>query len=237
MYIPSLLKCAQRVGAAVLIMIVVVQARAADVISFPSELTFGDIETLKRYTSSGHQNELWRIYAFEALKSSRPEEAVRYFTRASRFADKYSQHALSLMYWHGVGVEKDRAIAYAWSDLAAERGYHPLLLIREKMWHELSDFDRRRALPLGISMYEIYGDIVAKPRLEKEMRRAYSQITGSRVGATADRVAVGLPNGIGFMPGAFFSRERWLPDQYWKGEDRAWTGRVIVLPIETVPER
>ena len=65
----------------------------------------------------------------------RPSQQLR--DRGVRYADKYSQHYLSLMSWHGVGVPVDRVQAYIWSDLAAERGSKRLLAIREKMWARL----------------------------------------------------------------------------------------------------
>jgi TPR repeat protein len=63
---------------------------------------------------------------------------VSAFKIAAYHADKHSQHYLSLIFWHGAGVPADRLQAYIWSDLAGERGIKPLLVIREKMWSQLT---------------------------------------------------------------------------------------------------
>src|SRR5262245_5705052 len=83
-------------------------------------------------SAKGHPNEEWRLNGLKAYLSGHYTEAVDRFERAAGYADKYSQHYLSLIYWHGQGVTADRVRAYIWSDLAAERGSRRLLAIREK---------------------------------------------------------------------------------------------------------
>lgn len=182
-----------------------------------------------------HLNELWRVRALRELKLEDSREALEDFRRAARYADKFSQHSLSLMYWHGVGTEADRALAYVWADLAAERGYRDLLLVREKMWMEMDADDRARALEIGPALYADYGDEVAQPRMEQWLRRARADITGSRLGASADRVKLEYPSGrVGVRGRDLFDSDRWDPDDYWQAEDRQWRGKVIVLPAEKV---
>src|SRR5688572_23333657 len=79
----------------------------------------------------GHPNEVWRLRGLKAYLDGHYDEAIGKFERAASYADKYSQHYLSLIYWYGQGVPVDRAQAYIWSDLAAERGAVRLLAIRE----------------------------------------------------------------------------------------------------------
>lgn len=193
-------------------------------------------EALARY---GHPNEMWRYRALRELKRGRPGQAAGYFRQASRYADKFSQHALSLLHWHGVGVERDRAQAYVWADLAAERGYRDLLLLREKMWQEMSAAQRAQALQLGEAMYREYGDEAAKPQMEWAMRRALASATGSRVGATTDRIVFweyGATEGVNLSARDFYATERWKAERYWREQDRQWNARVIVLPPESVPD-
>lgn len=146
------------------------------------ELSFLEIDRAEALARYGHPNEMWRYRALRALKLGQHARAAEYFQRAGLYADKFSQHALSLLHWHGVGVERDRAQAYVWADLAAERGYRDLLLLREKMWLEMGAAQRARALQLGEAMYREYSDESAKPRMEWAMRRALASATGSRVG-------------------------------------------------------
>ena len=49
-------------------------------------------------------------------------EAMKYFKRAARGGHNQAQHYLGLMYYKGLGVEKDNIEAYMWFDLAAASG-------------------------------------------------------------------------------------------------------------------
>src|SRR5687767_2124822 len=79
------------------------------------ELSFLELDRAEARARYGHPNEMWRYRALRALKLERPAQALQDFRFAARYGDKFSQHALSLMYWHGVGAAVDRAQAYAWS--------------------------------------------------------------------------------------------------------------------------
>ena len=208
------------------------QPTADKVINAPSGLSFIDLDRAEGL-AAGHPNELWRVRALRALKLGQVTRAVDDFRKAARYGDKFSQHALSLLHWHGAGVARDRALAYAWSDLAAERGYPDLLRVREKMWSELAPDERERVADVGADLYATYGDAVARPRLHWEMRKAQAMATGSRLGFEKDRIQFTQSRGD-VAPRDFHARERWVPREYWRAEDRTWSGRVIVLPAEKV---
>jgi len=150
-------------------------------------------------SARGRPNEEWRLNGLKSYQSGHYHEAVQRFERAATYADKYSQHFLSLIHWHGAGVPVDRVQAYIWSDLAAERGSRPLLAIREKMWSQLDADERARALAQGPAFHDRYGDAVAKPRAEAEMRRFARDMTGSRVGYRSQMIE----SGGGPVNGAF----------------------------------
>jgi len=76
---------------------------------------------------ASHPDLRYRKLAQEAVADGRLEEARTYFRYGARYADKLSQAALAEMWWEGRGGEQDRALAYAWMDLAAERGTDFLL--------------------------------------------------------------------------------------------------------------
>lgn len=132
--------------------------------------------------AKGHPNEEWRLNGLKSYQDGRYEEAIRRFERAAWYADKYSQHYLSLIYWYGQGVAADRVRAYIWSDLAAERGSRKLLAIREKMWQQLTPQQQQDVLAQGADYYARYGDPVARPRAETEIRRFARSMTGSHIG-------------------------------------------------------
>jgi hypothetical protein len=142
-------------------------------------------------SAKGRPNEEFRLNALKAYVGGHYPEAIERFEKAARYADKYSQHCLSLIYWHGMGVSRDPMLAYIWSDLAAERGQRRLLAIREKMWAQLTPQQQQDAITRGQEFYARYGDAVAKPRAEDEMRRFAHNMTGSRVGYRSQMMETG----------------------------------------------
>jgi hypothetical protein len=204
--------------------------------------------------AKGRPNEESRFAGLKAYKTGHLEQAAEQFQRAASYADKYSQHYLSLMYWYGEGVTQDKVQAYIWSDLAAERGNRRLLAIREKMWTALSAQEQAQAVARGGDFYARYGDEVAKPRAENVMRHFARNMTGSHVGFRGQRLEIlGRPvNGVfatqkGSNAAAYAVSEHAEPDElygkeggfrrlvdYWQQQDRMLDGNVDVGPVETV---
>jgi TPR repeat protein len=96
--------------------------------------------------NSGIERRLWETHAFlrhhpdirfrklgfwHAERTEYPL-AVRAFEEAARYADKPSQAVLAEWYFDGRHLPADRVRAYAWMDLAAERGYPLYLAKRER---------------------------------------------------------------------------------------------------------
>lgn len=191
-----------------------------------------------------HPNELYRIYASKAAAAGDWGDAVRLFRIASRHADKYSQHRLSLLYWHGVGIRADRVEAYVWADLAAERGYPQFLAIREKMWRELTPQQQAEVPKRGRRIVDEYADVVAKPRFERALAQGKRQMTGSRTGFDAGLIISSIGPGnqlFGSVGGvdlqSMYAASRTDPQKYWAFEDKVWKeGLVTVGEIEDVPE-
>lgn len=131
----------------------------------------------------------------EAYRDGDATAAMRHFLIAARYADKPSQALVAQMYWDGVGVARDRALAYAWMDLAAERGNARLLAQRERYWEALDEAQRTDALERGQRVYAQYGDDVAKRRIEFVLRRKKNQLAGSRTGYTGNATVLALVPG------------------------------------------
>lgn len=195
----------------------------------------------RRRLAANLPNELSRLYGVEAAVKGDWGDAIRHFLEAARHADKYSQHRISLMYWHGAGVARDPALAYAWADLAAERMYPRFVLLREKMWLALTGDERSRALDEGAALYDRYGDDVAKPRFARALSRAKRHVTGSRTGFV-NRLEASHPDSQ--QPGAgggadlsgLYHEARWDPDHYWAIEDAVWrSGHVDVGDLKALP--
>ena len=198
-----------------------------------------------------HPDMYWHALGQRALKRNRLGEAFSDFRRSARYADKASQAVVAAMLWNGWGVAKDRPLAYAWSDLAAERGYTDLLAQREKYWSELSPGEQAQAIEVGKKVYAEFGDDVAKPRMNVELQRVTDDITGSHLGhvgtLSASKSFDEFKNDVnhhtqGYQGSAtdgsiFFADRYWKPALYWKWRDEQWkdgAGRVEVLPIQPV---
>lgn len=178
--------------------------------------------------STHHPNERHRLYAQVAAADGRLNDAVKLFRIAARYADKYSQLRLALIYWQGTGAAQDRVEAYIWADLAAERGYPLFLAIREQMWRELTHEQQAAALQRGPALHAQFGDAIAKQRFKWKLARSTSRAHAKRI----DDVQVSSGKWLRGMVDSFEEQEAWKlayapsrvePDQYWAIEDRIMT--------------
>lgn len=173
-----------------------------------------------------HPGFRWRREALRAIERGEQAPVQEWLERAARYADKPAQALIAERYWLGEGVQRDPALAYAWMDLAAERGYTVFIAHREKYWAALDEAQRRRALRVGQGLYAEYGDDVAKPRLASHLERRLRQQTGSRAGGRS-AAEVFLPpsrnpsgeQGIGKGKTRSYYVGMRLPDYY---RDRIW---------------
>ncbi len=193
---------------------------------------------------AGHPDLNYRIEGQKALEDERQEDALAYFRRASLYADKASQAMVGEMLWKGRGTPVDRAMGYAWMDLASERGYRGFLRFREQYWDQLDEGERARAVNEGQAIYERYGDAVAQPRMATVLRRARKQVTGSRTGFVGSlKILTTGPGGEQVtIDGSKFHDERyWDPKKYAAWHDRIWmnprVGTVDVGDTEVLPGR
>lgn len=195
-----------------------------------------------------HPDMYWRALGQDALAEGREREAFDHLRKSARYADKVSQAMVAEMIWNGRGVARDRALAYAWMDLASERGYKPLVIVREQYWAALSATEQARAVDVGEKVFAEFGDKVAQPRMNRELLRGSKQVTGSRVGHVGSVRIPGSLQSKGSLAvmdaadlgnvtnGAVFYQDKfWKPELYWQWQDSLWQeGRkrnVEVQPI------
>lgn len=170
----------------------------------------------------GHPDLHYRHAGLDAMDRGRPADARHFFTLGARHADKLSQAMLADLWWNGQGGPADRALGYAWMDLAAERGTTWLLARRERFWEALDAAERERAVTEGRALYAVYGDPVAQPRQERVMRRTMGQMTGSRTGALGAMTVMNLRhNGqmMKVLPEVYYADKLWQPAQYWQWQN------------------
>ncbi|KAF1689353.1 sel1 repeat family protein [Pseudoxanthomonas koreensis] len=180
---------------------------------------------------AAHPDLRWRAEGLRAYEGQDYARALEYFERAARYADKPSQAIIAGMYWEGMGVAQDRPLAYAWMDIAAERLYRDFLLGREAYWNALGEAGRADALRRGQAILAEYGDHVAKPRLEKTLRRAMRQTTGSRLGFAGLITIIPFTGplaetGFTLRGDQYYDSDYWEPEAYWRLQDRIWKAPV-----------
>lgn len=187
-----------------------------------------------------HPDLRYRLLGLDAYNRKAYADAFRFFRRAAFFADKPSQGMVAEMYWNGEGTPRDRALAYAWMDLAAERGYRGFLGLRETYWAALDADEQARALREGEAIYARFGDDAAKPRYAFQLRVGRREMTGSRTGFNRGvTIEVPGPAGGQSIPGSRFYDERyWDANKYWAWQDRLWMrpriGKVTAGELEHV---
>lgn len=175
--------------------------------------------------------------------------ALFLFKQAALYGDKPAEAMIASMYWSGDGMSKDRPLAYAWMDLAADRGYPKLLAQRELYWSQLSAGERHQALAAGKTVYAKYGDAEATKRLTRNLAKIRRNITGSHTGFVAGDLEITVM-GVGNRPGEysgkrfdgskFYAPSLTTVAGYQKLKDRAWAapnyypGTVTVEPLQQV---
>lgn len=216
-----------------------VVALATDAAQAPPRDPTADRDMVAAGFLTSHPDLRYRLAGVEALRDDAYEQALRNFLRAARYADKPSQGAVAELYWEGRGVAEDRALGYAWMDLAAERGYRPFVVRRERYWEAMDAAERTRALEVGAGVYAEYGDEVAKPRMAAVLRRARREVTGSRTGMAGNLRIVVPGLGDQHIDGSrFYDPIYWDPDKYQAWHDATWqdppVGTVNVGDVESV---
>jgi hypothetical protein len=129
-----------------------------------------------------------------AYAHGRYVEAMSQFLSAAYYADKLSQLSIGLMYLNGEGVAKDPVTAYAWLDLAAERGFENFVATRDRVKDTLDAAQIQQGDVLRTTLAKTYADAVAKPRLVVQLHQGQMTFTGSRTGFNA-----GIYSGVADM--------------------------------------
>jgi len=170
--------------------------------------------------STWHHPDQWGMTAgMRAYAHRRYGDAMKYFEVGAQYADKLSQLSIGLMYKNGEGVAKDPVMAYAWMDLACERGYPQFVATRDELKETLTPAQLARAESQRTQLAKRYADEVAQPRMVFELKQAIMQMTGSLAGYDA----------AGKYP-----KKDWDPALYFATRDREWKNSVTVGPVEEV---
>lgn len=181
---------------------------------------------------NSHPDLKFRALGEKALSSGNASLAYNYFIRAGHYADKLSMAAASELLWEGEGVEMNRPLAYAWMDIAAERGTPLFVGKREHYWRQLDPQQQKQAVEVGTELMDKYGDAAAKPRLERLLRQERLRASGSHLGSptgplkiciTGSSARLNKGNTVScerLVEGSTFYQEKfWKPGPYWAWQD------------------
>ena len=185
-----------------------------------------------------HPDLRYRTRGLDEYEDRKYPEAFNEFQRAAYYSDKPSQAIVGEMLWIGLGAAQDRALAYVWMSLAAERGYASFSEKRQRYWSELNDGERERAQKQGPAIRAVYADAVAEQRLNAVLLRERKKVTGSRLGYTGNPVQISVP-GVGTLDSSqYYHPKFWDPKEYRALQDSIWKeariGQVSVGEVEQV---
>ena len=209
-----------RAGALILLLGVSAATFAAD--KAPDDVA---PEAVQSQFEKYHPDLKFRRMGMEAYERGDFVEALKLFRKAAYYGDKPSQGMVGQMLWEGEGEGPDAALAYAWMDLAAERGYPTFVGLREHYWKQMDEGTRASSIAQGQAVYARFGDAVAKPRMDSQLRRGRSKVTGSRVGFVGNlKILVPGPTGEWtWMRGQDIYEPRlWKSYEYWQWQDETW---------------
>lgn len=138
--------------------------------------------------------------------------AMAKYKTAARWADKFAQYNIGVMYLRAEGVEFDPVKAWAWLELAAEREYPQLVeaaddlyaLLDEQQQADGRDYLERELLPR-------FGDETRIEATARKMRQDRRKATGSRAGGRAFLSYLTIIDGSGQTRRGdeYYAAEKW----------------------------
>lgn len=172
-----------------------------------------------------HPDMMYRQWGVSALNRGRVTDAMDNFRLAARYADKPAQGYLGEMYWYGVERPADPVMAFAWMDVAAERGYPLFVELRDQFWAALPLEQQEAARLQARTLRAEFGDAVAKPRIAEVLRKGRRQMSGSRTGSMSNNVDIVYSEGgvtKTIKADKLYDPKYWDPDQYQRWQDETW---------------
>jgi TPR repeat protein len=143
----------------------------------------------------GSGNYFLRIGEREFLQGA-PRRAMEHWKQSAYWGHKVAQYNLGLMYFKGVGTNKNRVRGLAWLELSAERGDLPLQQAAAWARAQLSARDIAQAERLiREELAPRYADAVTLPRAMAQWRLDSRMTTGSHLGYVIGNLAVSSNRG------------------------------------------
>lgn len=172
-----------------------------------------------------HPDMMYRQWGVNALHRGEVDKAMNNFRLAARYADKPAQGYLGEMYWFGVERPADKVMAFAWMDIAAERGYPLFAELRDQYWAALPLEQHEAARAQARQLAAEYGDGVAKPRISAVLTQGRRAMSGSRTGSMSNNVDIVYSEGgmsRTIKADRMYDPKYWDPKLYQKWQDETW---------------
>lgn len=202
------------------------------------------VTAMNNSSTWGHPDLFGEFAGMRLYSEGHYKAAIKYFEYGARYADKFSQLSIGLMYENGRGVDEDPVTSCAWLALAAERKFPTFIATRNRVCKALTPAQHNQAVAVLDKLLPEYGDKVAKKRMVRALAQARTEMTGSRTGFDFGVESVGVKqagcggptiegtteSGCGSMD--FWSPWRWDPKKYFAARDAHWRGVVTVGALQ-----
>ena len=108
-------------------------------------------------------------------------DAFSLYKKIASNGDKYSQYAISDMYFKGLGVEKNIVIAYAWAFVASENNDTDYVNHYQKLKSQLPQELEQQAETKKREVLSTFGNLAIAYDIKKWVYRSLPKCTGSRI--------------------------------------------------------
>jgi uncharacterized protein len=181
------------------------------------------------------------IEGSRSYKAGQYASAKSKFKQAAYWADKLAQFNLGVMNYHGHGVRQNQARAWAWFELAAERGYPEMVEMARLVHEDLSETQRARGQRiLEQELRPEYGDDARVEHVARHMERERRRVTGSRTGFVSGNLQIVDRSGRNRSGDDYFRPEAWDFHQVIELETRVFqalaSGKVTLTDLEFIDD-
>ncbi|MGH8111251.1 MAG: hypothetical protein ACREPL_04860 [Rhodanobacteraceae bacterium] len=209
--------------------------------------TFNTLHRALRHADTwGHPDLYGQYEGTRLLLDSDYRGALRYFKYSARYADKFSELSVGLMYADGTGVARNPVAACAWLELAT-RPTAPARVVatRNRVCGGLTQVEMEHANAKLTSLRQVYGDAIGNQRMRMALQLAAMESTGSLLGNGNGIVKAFRPSvtttlnasfaepydevaGTSINPQYFWRASWWNPQTYLADRNARWLGAVTV---------
>jgi hypothetical protein len=140
------------------------------------------LRAMNNASTWGHPDQYGEYTGMRLYSEGRYKDAIEYFKYGARYADKFSQLAIGLMYANGRGVKQSPVTACAWLALAAQTKAPGFVATRNRVCKALTPAQHEEAVAVLNKLLPVYGDKAAMRNMAGALNLGKMQTTGSRLG-------------------------------------------------------